>query len=475
MNRFRLSAILQRLNSSARDERGAALIAVTILGVVLTSVVAVSTSNALHGYSLASANQRREAAFQAAEAGVQEYVSKVTDDSSYFLRFVHPAESTRRSATFVSVPAGGAWNGSLNWTYPTPNNKWRRLANGYEYNLELAPPPPGSVGIKIISTGRKAGTLTEWRKLEVVVRPASVADFSYVSNTDQVFSVGATTDGQIYTGIDTAGVPHNLTHLGNAYGSLYAEGQVLGMVPARLFNDATVYDSTTTPSIRTKVGQALNFNLFTNALVDIRTAASTGLFLNVLSVQGWRLTFHANQTITVEECWETWPWTGLADGGTDCSEVSGMEAVPMPANGAIYSGQSVLVRGTVNGRVTVASAADIIIGEDLLYNDVSEDVLGLIARDNVLIPTWASDNLTVSASLIAQTGSYRSKVDYLTRPGVDRLYRHIGSAASNVAGYMTMFNTRSYEYDAKLRLIPPPFFPTFGDEYTVVSFREVTS
>lgn len=469
MNRCRSAGKRKFASWRHRSEEGAALISVTILGVILTSVVAVSTANTLHGYNLATSNQRREASFQAAEAGVQDYVSKVTDDGTYFLRFVHPAESTRRSASYASVSAGNAWDGSLGWTYPTANNAWRTLPNGYQYNLEIVPPSGGSVGVKVIATGRKTGATTEWRKLEVVVRPASVADFSYVSNTDQVFGTGATTDGKIYTGIDTGGVAHNLTHYGKAYGSLYAEGQVFGMDSSRLFNDSTIYDSTTNPSIRSKVGQALNFNLFTNALVDIRAAADSGLLLDDVDADGWRLSFHDDRTITVEQCAETSPWNGMADGSVNCWPHS---TEPMPSNGAIYSGQTVLVQGTVKGRATVASNANIVIGADLLYEDATKDVLGLIARDNVLIPTWAPNDLTVSASLIAQTGSYRSQVPYQTRTG---LYRHIGSAASNVSGYMTMFNSRLYEYDTKLLLLPPPFFPTFGDKYTVVSFREIVS
>ena len=447
-------------------DRGAAMIAVMILGLVLTSIATITTTNAVKDLESASRNQRRTASFQAAEAGVEDYVAKITEDSTYFLRFVHPAESTRRSSTGTNVAAGGAWNGTLDWTYPTARNAWRTLPNGYQYNLQIVPPETGNLGVKIIATGRRAGSTADLRRLEVVVRPASIADFAYVSNNDQVFSTGATTTGKVYTGIDTAGVAHSLTHYGKAYGNLYAEGRVWGMVPARLYNGAAIFDSMSVPNIRTEVGAALNFNLFTNALVDIHAAAAAGILLDDLSVDAWQLTFNNDGTVTIEQCWRN--ATSLAEWEPSCWPYS---TAIVPANGAIYTGQSVIPQGVVNGRVTIGSNADVIIGRDLVYADGTQDVLGLIAKDNVLIASWSPDDLTVSGSFIAQTGSYRSWTDWQQKSG---LYRHIGSAASNTGGYMTMFAARSYEYDAKLLLLPPPFFPTFGDKYTVVSFRELT-
>ena len=248
-----------------RDESGAALIAVTILIVVLTSIIAVTTSNAINDLNRATKTERRNAAYSAAEAGVADYVAKVTEDPTYFLRFVHPAESTRRSPGGFTAVGASSWNGSLAWSYPSPNNLWRALPNGFEYNLEIVPPATGLTGVKIIATGRKTGSPNDWRKLEAVVRPASVADFSFISNGDQSFGTGATTDGKMYVGVDSSGIAHDLNHRGNAYGSLFAEGQVVGMDASRLHNGAETFDSDSDPSIRSVVPTALNFNLFTNS------------------------------------------------------------------------------------------------------------------------------------------------------------------------------------------------------------------
>ena len=42
---------------------------------------------------------KRDAAYQAAEAGVDDYISKLIDDRLYYVHFVHAAEATRRAAT----------------------------------------------------------------------------------------------------------------------------------------------------------------------------------------------------------------------------------------------------------------------------------------------------------------------------------------------------------------------------------------
>jgi hypothetical protein len=48
-----------------------------------------------------------------------------------------------------------------------------------------------------------------------------------------------------------------------------------------------------------------------------------------------------------------------------------------------------------------------------------------------------------------------------------------GSSATNLGGSMTMFQTRDYGYLQELQYLPPPWFPTIEEAYTVVLFREL--
>jgi hypothetical protein len=104
----------------------------------------------------------------------------------------------------------------------------------------------------------------------------------------------------------------------------------------------------------------------------------------------------------------------------------------IPANNAIYTGQDAIVSwptavsgfsgtgcpsyvGTpasaVNGRVTVGSNTDVIVAGDLCYSsqtsgNANDDVLGLVANNNVWIADYAPNNLWWRSASIALTGTW---------------------------------------------------------------------
>jgi Tfp pilus assembly protein PilX len=102
---------------------------VMVIGMlVLLSVLAVTLIDVMQGEASRSRTAvRRDAAFQAAEAGVDDYISKLIDDRLYATHFVHPGEATRRSTTSNRlVAAAQAWqqaDGSA-WTYPNGKDAW---------------------------------------------------------------------------------------------------------------------------------------------------------------------------------------------------------------------------------------------------------------------------------------------------------------------------------------------------------------
>jgi hypothetical protein len=170
--------------TSIRDESGIALATVVLVGAVLT-LLSVSLVGIVNDEGARSAQGvRRSASLHAAEAGLRDYMAKLTEDKRYYLNHIHPGESTRRSTGGVDRTAGQTWGLGAPWTYPAPKNAWRTLANGYEYNLQIAPPAAGSDVVQITATGRRTGSTTEWKAVEAVVRPTSLADFQMVSNSD---------------------------------------------------------------------------------------------------------------------------------------------------------------------------------------------------------------------------------------------------------------------------------------------------
>jgi hypothetical protein len=141
----------------------------------------------------------------------------------------------------------------------------------------------------------------------------------------------------------------------------------------------------------------------------------------------------------------------------------------VPANGAVYAAQTVIVSGAVKGRLTVASNNDVLVADDLTYVEPGVDVLGLIARQSMIVPRWAPANLDWSAATIAISGNWRS---YLTS-ATHGTMNFTGSTATNLGGHMSMFDTRNYLYDTNLLFLQPPYFPVLEEAYTVLFFREV--
>jgi hypothetical protein len=468
---------------AARREDGFALL--TVLGMtVLLLVLAFSLIDVMQSEASRSRTEvKRDAAYQAAEAGVDDYISKLIDDRLYYTHFVHAGEATRKAtASGRIVAATQTWqqtDGNA-WTYPNGKDRWFgsvKLGNGYEYDLEITPPTASQPLIQILSTGRPVNDIDprDWRELQVLVRPSSVSDYQMFADANISYGAGATTYGKIYAGIDGNGVAHSVNHDGIAYGDIYAEGSVTGAV--QMMNGAQKYSSGT---IRSVIKSPINFNSFLASLVDIRNAAGAGgIVEDVGTVDAWKMTFQSNGQVIVQSCLKS---SGKPIG--DVAPVCGAGTpLNIPNNGAIYAGQPVIVSGVVNGRVTIGSASDIYVGGNLTYQQDGDDVLGLVASRSVIVAQWVPSVLNWRAATIAQSGTWRS-YGFDPQSGSEPDYvgnfqrtsmTFTGSTAVYAGASMSLFNTRVYQYDSTLVYLPPPWFPTIQDAYTVVLSREVAA
>ena len=86
---------MTRARHAARRQDGFAMIMavafIALLGILATSLIDVVQAESTHSRS----TLKRDAAYEAAEAGVDDYISKLIDDRLYYAHFVHPGESTR--------------------------------------------------------------------------------------------------------------------------------------------------------------------------------------------------------------------------------------------------------------------------------------------------------------------------------------------------------------------------------------------
>jgi hypothetical protein len=448
------------------------MVLVVIVAAMLT-LLSVILIDQVRGESTRSVHQvYGGTSFQAAEAGIDDYVSKLVDDRLYYLHYVHPGEATRQSGA-TTIAAGGAWTGVQTWTYPNGKDAWRTVPDGclasdpqcYEYNIRVFPPDATSKYVRIVAAGRKVGATTDVRVIETYVRPSSLADYYRVVNGDVSWGTGAITNGKIYANGD-------ITHDGTATADIFSEFDITGSVVMQ--NGAQRYDDDTNPNIRAKIKNPIDFTSFLTSFTDIERASQlAGIYLNDAGIAAWRLTFNSGGTVTVQRCNQS-GGNDVADVTPSCSSSgSGAGTFTVPANGAIYAVQDAIVQGTVKGRVTVASNDDIVVGDNINRVTVGEDVLGLVAKNNVYIAKYTPDPLTWDAGVIAQTGTWQAR-DWT---GTNKsLMTFRGMAATDDGGsFAGMFDVRDYGYDESFLWLPPPWFPVVEDAYTVLFFRELPS
>jgi Tfp pilus assembly protein PilX len=470
---------MRRVRSILGREGGQAMVLVVVAATVL-SVLAITLSQLVTGESQRSARAvATDASYQAAEAGINDYLSKLVDDKLYFAHYVDPAEATRQDAgsgttvgptescTSSSKGTPAAWGYPTNppWTYPNGRDRWCPLGNGYEYDLTITPPSPSQTAVEILSTGRKVGAtdLSNTRIIDVLVQPSSITDYYRIVNNS--VNIGATTYGKVYA-------KGTINHTGTAYASLYSETSVTGSPD--LQGGAQIYTPSTTPSIRSQPGLSspLDFNDFLASLSDIsRAAQNGGVYMSDSSKAAFKLVFANDGTFTVEACTKT-GGKDVANAQPTCSSYtpSGCSSgvCNVPSNGAIYAEQTAIVSGSVKGRATVASNNNIVVAADINPVTSGTDVIGLIAKNYVYVADYAPSSLTWTAGVLAETGTWKT---YSTSHSGNMYF--YGSSATDDGGSFA-FTERFYYYDSTLQYLPPPWFPSVGQSpYDIELFREL--
>jgi hypothetical protein len=155
--------------------------------------------------------------------------------------------------------------------------------------------------------------------------------------------------------------------------------------------------------------------------------------------------------------------------------------------GAIYSTEEIRVKGTFNGNTTIYSDKNIYIDDDLVYadnpmiNPNSDDLLGLVAKNDVLITDNVANNndCNLQACIFAIEGNYGAE-NYASRP-VSGVLRFAGSIAQMHRGPVGTFSygttlksgySKRYYYDKRLEKIAPKNFPSIKGTLSLVSWWE---
>lgn len=170
-----------------------------------------------------------------------------------------------------------------------------------------------------------------------------------------------------------------------------------------------------------------------------------------------------------------------ADGSvirTVLADVDTVLIADIAPTGVIRTTVDVHVKGVLNSQLTIYSADDIYIDDDLVYasdpiaNPGSDDFLGLVAVNNIRITDNAANNttVTVQACLLAILGEFRAQ-NWNTRTPAGEL-RVTGSIVQNNRGRIGVYDwssttlsngfRRNYRYDPRLSNAAPPYFPTIS-------------
>lgn len=375
--------------------------------------------------------------------------------------------------------------------------------------LDITAPPTGSRVVKIRSTGRLITDSSVEKIIEVRLGIPSLAKYAVAVYSAVRFGTGTEIFGPIHSnnGIRFDGLAHNLItsalttyddpdHSGANEYAVHTHVSPIDPLPtSTLSAHADVFMSGRQMGV-----PALDFVGITQTLSQLSLDAQAGGFYRASSTAfGYELILKTDDTFDLRRvtsllaasstCTNSQSQSGWGTWVIGTSTLLGNYA--FPANGIIFLGDHIWVRGQINGaRLTIASGVfpddaatrtSITINSDLLYTAYDgSDVIGLIAQNNINTGLGSADTERIDAALIAQNGRagryyYGSgcgtgyKRTALTLYGMIASNQRYGFAYTDGTGY----TTRNIIYDGNMLFGPPPNFPLTGDQYVQISWDEI--
>ncbi len=475
-------------------QSGQTLIVVICITAIAALLVLASLSWAQSSIFQTANSNRQDIALEAAQAGVQVYISRLVENPQYWLSYVDTAEDPRiNSSTGGTVAPGTAWPSGAKWTYVARIQTWHPLQNARfgqaSYNIRVFPNPSDPTSMFVQSTAEVGTGTPVVRSVDALISPESIANYQMISNASIAYGSSATTTGKIYSARD-------VVHQGTAVGAIYAQHEVCrndSSGATCLKSDATdpafsvggAFDSTTVPAFSDKFPTPIDFTTFTQAIGNIQAAAkATGVYENSSAVNAWEIQFLASGQVRI------YPVTNTPDPGVSIGNLGCPTTVTMPSGNSpfyMYFQQPVIVGngqnltdacGTttgvrdsvVNGQVTVASQSNVYIGGNISYAAGTYSVLGLVATSNMIISQFAPQNLNWRAATLAQSGQWITDTSSTTHTSMT----FTGSIATANGGYASMFGTRTYNYDPVLQTLRPPLYPTLENSWAIQYWHEVS-
>lgn len=169
--------IVNRLRRT--DDSGYVLAVVIGLGLVMLLMVATTLTMTTSGEQKSNTDTNWNAALAAAYAGVEDYKSRIENDSSY-ARFGNPSDPYTASSTGISLPTGSSANQAFNISATQPWAVVPGSGGKAEFRYEIDNSQYGSTGvIRLRSTG-KVGN--ETRSVIADLKQNGFNDYVYYTN-----------------------------------------------------------------------------------------------------------------------------------------------------------------------------------------------------------------------------------------------------------------------------------------------------
>ncbi len=368
--------------------------------------------------------------------------------------------------------------------------------------ISIIPPSSGSSIVTITATGWTNNFPALDRTIQVKYGLPSYAEYAFLTNSNVWFGDTEEIHGRLHAngGIRLDGIVDSLA---TSIKETYVCGQehgcndeikpgIWGTGQDPLLWEFPVADSLDFDAI------ALDFEAMEIAAID------NGFYLDGSGAKGYHLVFNSAGTFNVYKVTKlqnsVWGYNGT-DWTYESNDISNETAMPqylntpLPTNGIIFVKDQTWITGQVQGRVTVAAARlpedgttyDIIIPDDITYypDRTSGSVLGLIAQEDILVPLYSPNDLTIDAALIAQQGHifrYYYYPPYYPTDTIKHSIETYGTIITNTIWTWSWVNqnnqiTSGYQitstnYDPNILFAPPPYFPT-QDDYTFISWAEL--
>ncbi len=475
--------------------QGQILIQVLLLSTLAVVFLSVLTNLALHNIQTLTRAYHFEQAFQIAEAGIEYY------------RW-HLAHNPTDYTNGTGAPG----------PYTVPYTDKGGIAIG-EFILDITPPLTGSTVITIRSTGKLYADPAAVRIIEVKLGIASLAKFAVVANDEMNFGPGTIAYGPIHSngGIRFDGIAYNVVSSAVAQ---YNDPDHSGQDEFGVHTHVDPIDPLPPAAVPTRpdvfvAGRqfpvpAIDFDGIIADLAGIKAdAQASGVYFGPSSAKGYEVVLKTDDTFDVYRVQNLIPKPNgcsneVADndwGTWSVNNTTLLGNYAIPANGLIFFEDDVWVRGQINTtRLTIGSArfpdnpgtrTNITINSDLLYSNYDgQDIIGLIAQNDINVGLYSEDNLRVDGALIAKSErigrpyyrapegpqdfcgpeAFRSEITLFGMLATNERY---GFKWSCGGVYCSGYATRTIVYDPNLLYSPPPGFPLTSDQLEVISWEEI--